>query len=51
MFERRWPRGSRERVMFGVFLYTGLRHGDAAAVGKQRVRNGVISIPTEKIGM
>src|ERR1700716_543744 len=51
MLETRWPRGQRERVMFDVFLYTGLRRGDAAVVGKQHVRNGVISIETEKTGM
>jgi integrase len=51
IFERRWPRGTRERVMFDVFLYTGLRRGDAAVVGKQHVRNGVITIDTEKTGM
>jgi site-specific recombinase XerC len=49
-FERRWPRGTRERVMFEVFLYTGLRRGDAAVVGWQHVRNGVISLQTEKAG-
>ncbi|MDP2355730.1 MAG: tyrosine-type recombinase/integrase [Beijerinckiaceae bacterium] len=51
IFEQRWPRGTRERVMFDVFLYTGLRRGDAAVVGKQHVRNGVITIDTEKTGM
>lgn len=50
-FEQRWPRGTRERVMFDVFLYTGLRRGDAAVVGWQHVRNGVISLQTEKTGM
>jgi integrase len=50
-FERRWPRGTRERVMFEVFLYTGLRRGDAAVVGWQHVRNGVISLQTEKAGI
>jgi integrase len=50
-FEKRWPRGTRERVMFDVFLYTGLRRGDAATVGWQHVRNGVISIQTEKTGI
>jgi integrase len=50
-FEQRWPRDTRERVMFDVFPYTGLRRGDAAVVGKQHVRNGVISIQTEKTGM
>lgn len=50
-FEKRWPRGTRERVMFDVFLYTGLRIGDAARLGKQHVRGGVIAIDTEKTGM
>jgi integrase len=50
-FQRRWPIGTRERVMLDVFMYTGLRRGDAAVVGKQHVRNGVIEIDTEKTGM
>lgn len=49
-FERRWPRGTRQRVMFDIFLYTGLRRGDAARVGKQHVRKGVINLQTEKTG-
>jgi integrase len=47
-FERHWPIGTRERVMFGVFCFTGLRRGDAARLGKQHIRNGVITIDTEK---
>jgi len=47
-FERRWPRGTRERVMFDIFLFTGLRRGDAARLGKQHVKNGVITIDTAK---
>jgi integrase len=50
-FEKRWPRGTRERLMFDIFCYTGLRRGDAAVVGRQHVRDGVISIHTEKTGM
>lgn len=49
-FERRWPRGTRERVMFDIFLYTGLRRGDAARLGKQHVKNGIITIDTAKTG-
>lgn len=49
-FERRWPVGTRERVMFDVYLYTGLRRGDAAKLGKQHIRDGVIAIDTEKTG-
>lgn len=49
-FERRWPMGTRERVMFGVYCFAGLRRGDAARLGKQHIRNGVITIDTEKTG-
>jgi integrase len=49
-FEKRWPLGTRERVMFDIFAYTGLRRGDAAKLGKQHVKNGVIRLDTEKTG-
>jgi integrase len=49
-YEKRWPRGTRERLMFDIFLYTGLRRGDASVLGKQHVRAGVITIDTEKTG-
>jgi integrase len=49
-YEKRWPIGTRERVMLDVYMYTGLRRGDAAVVGKQHIRNGVISLQTEKTG-
>ena len=47
-YEARWPLGTRERVMLDIFIYTGLRRGDAAKLMKQHVRNGVIAIDTEK---
>lgn len=50
-FEARWPRGTRERVMFDILTYTGLRIGDVAALGRQHVRDGVIKIDSEKTGM
>jgi integrase len=34
--------------MFDVYMYTGLRRGDAATAGKQHIRNGVISLQMEK---
>lgn len=27
--ETRWPRGTRERVLFDIYQFTGLRRGDA----------------------
>lgn len=49
-FEARWPLGTRERLAFDLLLYTGLRRGDVVALGRQHVRDGVISIRTEKTG-
>jgi integrase len=50
-FEARWPIGTRERLALAILLYTGLRRGDAARLGRQHVRNGVILIRTEKTGV
>lgn len=62
-FEARWPRGTRERVIFDILAYTGLRIGDVATLGRQHlkqrtividgepVRPTVISIDSEKTGM
>jgi integrase len=47
-FEAKWPIGTRERLAFDLLLYTGLRRGDAVRVGLQHVRDGVITIRTEK---
>jgi integrase len=49
-FEAYWPLGSRERLAFDFLLYTGLRRGDAVRVGRQHVRNNVITVRTEKTG-
>lgn len=49
-FEARWPLGTRERLAFDVLLYTGFRRGDAARFGRQHIRNGVITMRTEKTG-
>lgn len=49
-FEQRWPIGTRERLAMDLLLYTGLRRGDVVRLGRQHVRDGVMSIPTEKKG-
>lgn len=49
-FENYWQIGTRERLAMSVLLYTGLRRGDAARLGKQHIRNGIIQLPTEKTG-
>jgi integrase len=51
LFERCWPVGTRERLVFDLFQFTGLRRGDVARLGRQHVRDGVISLDTEKTGV
>ena len=48
-FEARWPTGSRERLALAILL-TGLRRGDAVQLGRQHIRDGVISMRIEKTG-
>ena len=50
-FEARWTLGTRERLALAVLLYTGLRRGDAARLGRQHVNDGVILMRTEKTGI
>jgi integrase len=47
-YEKRWPRGTRQRVMLDVYCYTGVRRGDAAKVGRQHVKDGTLVFDTEK---
>jgi integrase len=49
-YEKRWPIGVRQRVWLDVLLYTGLRRGDAAWLGRQHVRDGSATLKTEKTG-
>jgi integrase len=50
-FQSAWKIGTRERLIFDIFLYTGLRRGDVARLGKQHIRDGVITLDTEKTGV
>jgi integrase len=47
-YEARWSEGTRQRVWLHVLLYTGVRRGDAVALGKQHLKNGVLIFITEK---
>jgi integrase len=47
-FHARWPVGTRERLCMDLALFTGLRRSDLAILGRQHVREGVISIQTQK---
>lgn len=49
-FETRWPIGTRQRLWLAILLYTGLRRGDACALGPQHINDGVIEFCAEKTG-
>jgi integrase len=48
-FEERWIVGARERLAFAILLF-GTTPRDAAMLGRQHIRDGVISFRTAKTG-
>jgi integrase len=49
-FEAAYPIGSRERLAFGLLLYTGQRRGDVIRMGRQHIRDGLITVRQAKTG-
>ncbi|WP_455474688.1 tyrosine-type recombinase/integrase [Bartonella sp. B30(2025)] len=47
-YYQRWSIGTHERVWIDVFLYTGLRRGDAIRIGWKDVKDNTIHLKTEK---
>ena len=47
-YRHHWPLGTTQRLALELFINTGFRRGDAATVGRQHVRDGVIQIRTGK---
>ena len=47
-YRNRWPLGTTQRLVLEIYINTGFRRGDAAAVGRQHVREGVIHIKAGK---
>jgi len=50
IFEANWPVGTRERLAFDLFLYTGQRRGDVRRLGRQHLADGQLSLRQEKTG-
>lgn len=47
-YQKRHPVGTQARLAMDIMLYTGLRRSDAIVLGKQHIKNGVISIRAGK---
>jgi integrase len=49
-FEARWPTGSRERLAFGLHLYTGQRRSDVHRMTWRDISSGRIAVVQQKTG-
>jgi integrase len=49
-FEVRHPIGSKARLALALGLYTAQRRGDAVRIGRQHIRNGVLTVRQQKTG-
>ncbi|MGH0004119.1 tyrosine-type recombinase/integrase [Pseudovibrio ascidiaceicola] len=47
-FRARWPIGTRERLGFELFAYTGVRRSDVVRIGPEHVQDNMISIKASK---
>lgn len=49
-FEARWAAGTMQRLAFALLRYTGQRRSDVVRMGRQHVRDGVLTIRQQKTG-
>lgn len=49
-FEAHWPEGSRARLALALLLYTGQRRQDVVRMGRQHIRDGILTITQLKRG-
>lgn len=42
-YQEKYPVGTQARLAMDLLLYTGMRRGDAVMLGRQHIRNGVIT--------
>lgn len=49
-FEKHWPTGTRERLIFDLALYTGQRRGDLISMTRHHISGDVMGVVQEKTG-
>jgi integrase len=50
-FEAHWPIGSKPRLALALGLYTAQRRGDVVRIGRQHIRDGVLTVKQQKTGI
>ena len=49
-FESHWPIGSKPRLALALGLFTAQRRGDVIRLGRQHIRDGVLTVRQQKTG-
>jgi integrase len=49
-FKQRWPVGTKQRLALALLLNTGQRRSDAVRLGRQHIRDGLLSLRQDKTG-
>ncbi|PCI04582.1 MAG: integrase [Hyphomicrobiales bacterium] len=49
-YQKKHPLGTKARLAMDLLLYTGFRRSDIVKIGRQHVKNGVLSFRTQKSG-
>src|SRR5262249_27225342 len=49
-FEAHWPIGSKPRLALALGLFTAQRRGDVVHIGRQHIRDGVLTVRQQKTG-
>lgn len=49
-FREKWPSGTRARLALALLLYTGQRRSDVVRMGRQHVKDGIITVRQQKTG-
>ena len=50
-YEAHYPIGTRERLAFALLLYTAQRRSDVVRMGRQHIKNGVLTVTQQKTGV
>lgn len=50
-FQKRWPIGTRERLIFDLALLTGAARADLAKIGRRHMRDGLLTFERQKTGI
>ena len=49
-FESRWAISTKERLALALLVHTGQRRGDVIRIGRQHIRDGILTIKQRKTG-